>query len=185
MSERVDGPEELKQTRRTRPASPPNTVEEAMRRARSHGRIALAETLRAARALLDAAALITTGEPAHAHGALGALARGLDELSLGAAGDAERASAPLVEAILDALDLEIERWELRSSEDVDARAVLRAFLGLREILWEFGLRRADGTESRAEASPPEEAPAAETKPETAEPVRGARKTRIQRVRVQG
>jgi len=39
-----------------------------------------------------------------------------------------------------ALDAEIARWEKRAAADGDARAVLRAFLGLRELLWEVGVR---------------------------------------------
>ena len=42
--------------------------------------------------------------------------------------------------LAEALDLEIERWERRAREDPDARAVLRAFLGVRELLWELGIR---------------------------------------------
>ena len=38
------------------------------------------------------------------------------------------------------LEAEIERWEARAGDDPEARAVLRAFLGLRELLWEFGIR---------------------------------------------
>jgi hypothetical protein len=47
---------------------------------------------------------------------------------------------PLLASIAEALDIEIARWEKRARDDLDARAVLRAFLGLREILWEVGVR---------------------------------------------
>ena len=42
--------------------------------------------------------------------------------------------------ILDALETEIARWESLSRQDEEARSVLRAFLGLREFLWEMGIR---------------------------------------------
>ena len=32
------------------------------------------------------------------------------------------------------------RWEERARDDSDARSVLRAYLGMREILWELGVR---------------------------------------------
>ena len=119
----------------------PATVEEALKRARQHAQRAAAETLAAARALLDALSLALRGEPAETQRAVGRLARGLDEAFEALSGDPDRVSAPLVEVILDALDVEIARWEGRSRDDTEARAVLRAFIGLREILWEFGLRR--------------------------------------------
>jgi len=40
-------------------------------------------------------------------------------------------------AVLYALEAEIDRWELRAQSDSNARTVLHAFLGIREILWEF------------------------------------------------
>ena len=52
---------------------------------------------------------------------------------------------------------EIERWEARSARDPDARAVLRAFLGLRELLWELGLRsdaKAEPESGNRRDSPP-------------------------------
>ena len=113
-------------------------------RARGHARLAAAEGLAAFRALLDAAALATTGEASGELRFLGSLARQLDET--GAALRAGSAGAEaLVTALAEALEAEIARWQARSAEDPDARAVLRAFLGLRELLWELGVRpRADG-----------------------------------------
>lgn len=120
---------------------PPRSVEEALRRAAGHGRRALAEAVAAARALLDAAALGVTGETAEARASLATLAHALDDLENALAGEAADAS-PLLGVLAAALDAEIARWELRASEDRDARAVLRAFLGLREVLWEMGVRGA-------------------------------------------
>jgi hypothetical protein len=116
----------------------------ALERARGHARLALSEGVCAARALLDAAALSVGGEPPEAFASLGRVARILDDLSAGLAGDGLQLGLPGFGAVLSALDGEIARWESRSQADPDARAVLRAFLGLREILWEFGLRRAGG-----------------------------------------
>jgi hypothetical protein len=58
--------------------------------------------------------------------------------------------AVFAEPLAEALELEIKRWELRSSTDADARVVLRAFLGLRELLWELGMR--PGTSSTSDGA---------------------------------
>ncbi|MGE4608242.1 MAG: hypothetical protein AAEJ52_15995, partial [Myxococcota bacterium] len=55
----------------------------------------------------------------------------------------DRESVDLLQSIANALDAEIARWEDRARDDSDARSVLRAFLGLRELLWEFGLRNGE------------------------------------------
>ncbi len=129
----------------------PMTVDDAIGMALSHGRAALAEALLAARAFLDAASIALFGEPAalapeaagrssDARLALATLARGIDELVELAGSGSQNHPDVVLRAVLDALDREIKRWEVRSQTDPDARAVLRAFLGLREILWEFGVR---------------------------------------------
>jgi hypothetical protein len=132
--------------RRSEPSTTPEpgpSAREALERARAHARNALREAVAAARALLDAGALAATGVPARSQPGLDALARGLDAWSQALDGAADGPAAPLVDALADALDAEIERWEQRAADgDADARAVLRAFLGLREILWEMGVRRA-------------------------------------------
>jgi hypothetical protein len=115
----------------------PATLEEALARAREHGRLALAETLTALQALLDAAALAGSGRPLQSHRQLAPLARLLEGLASRLGGDGPE---PLLASIAEALDVEIARWEQRARDDLDARAVLRAFLGLREILWELGVR---------------------------------------------
>jgi len=126
----------------------PASVEEALAQAASHGRAAAAEAVCAARALVHAAALAATGRPVADGGGLGLVMRTLDELAASLAAGAEGPSAGLLRAVSDALDAEIARWEARARSDPDARAVLRAYLGLREILWEVGVR-SDRGEGRA------------------------------------
>lgn len=94
-------------------------------------------------ALLDAGALATSGRPSGEHRALAPLAALLDGLAT-ELGRERGGAAALVDAIADALDVEIARWEARAREDADARPVLRAFLGVRELLWELGVRRGGG-----------------------------------------
>jgi len=118
----------------------PSSVEEALAQAASHGRAAAAEALCAARALVHAAALAATGRPVAGDGGLGLVMRTLDELAASLAAGVEGPGAGLLRAVSDALDAEIARWEARARTDPDARAVLRAYLGLREILWEVGVR---------------------------------------------
>ena len=124
------------------------------------------------RALLDAAALASAGTPSEASRVFGPLARLLDELAAQLGGDAPLPSSVLA-AIAEALDVEIARWEQRAREDADARAVLRAFLGLREVLWEFGVR-AGGKASDADPKPP-----------ASGRTRARPRRRVQRVRVEG
>ncbi len=120
------------------------TVQEALARARRHARASLAEAVAAARALLDAAALAATGMPSDEQRRLSGLAATLDALAAQIAPDGAGDGTPLLAAVYEALDDEIERWEERSRDDADARPVLRAFLGLREILWELGVRPTQG-----------------------------------------
>ncbi|MDJ0869019.1 MAG: hypothetical protein QNK03_23125 [Myxococcota bacterium] len=113
------------------------SAEEALHRARDHARTALAEALAAARCVLDAAALATAGHPAAEHDTLARIDAWLEQAAAGLGGDA---GSRWLGGVSEALDAEIARWEERSREDPEARAVLRAFLGVREVLWEFGLR---------------------------------------------
>ena len=111
--------------------------DEALGRARSHLQRAFLEALEAAMALLEAASMVRR-DP-HADGSLvSEIARGLDRAvrELRAAG---RIDLPpgLLDPLEKALDVEIARWEARSKQDSDARPVLRAFLGLRELLFEI------------------------------------------------
>jgi hypothetical protein len=138
--------------RRRRASGPPQTPADAsaaLARAGAHARRALAETLLAARALADAASLAALGRPAGEDATLSAWLRGLDELAASLAAGADPAGGELLRAVLDALDAEIGRWETRAREDGDARAVLRAYLGLREILWEIGVRPPRAEPARA------------------------------------
>jgi len=158
----------------------PETVEEALSRARRHGRAAAAESVAALQALLDAAALGLAGRAAEQDALLGPLSRSLEELRALLAPDASLSASSLLGALFDALDAEIARWELRSHEDPDARAVLRAFLGVREILWEIGAR---GDEPAASAQGGGADPGS-----AREPARGAHprgRPRVQRVPVEG
>jgi hypothetical protein len=157
--------------------SPPASTAEALARARQHARAAASEALRSVHALLDAAALASFGAPSETSRLLAPLAQLLEQASLALAPDADAVSAPLLSALADALDAEIARWEARSRDDAEARAVLRAFLGVRELLWELGLRRRDGGPEPA-GSPSRAAP-----PRAPRPLR--RRPRVQRVPVQG
>jgi hypothetical protein len=149
------------------------TAEEALTRAGTHARSALAESLRALEALLDAASLATSGEPAETRRLIGPLSRTLSGLASGLEGDARDGARTLLAAVAEALDAEIARWELRARDDADARAVLRAFLGLRELLWEFGVRPPQSAERGAGAGA-----RLRPRPRRARP-------RVQRVRVEG
>jgi len=119
---------------------PPEGALEALQRARHHARLACAEALAALHALLDAAALATSGEAAAAHAALAPLASVLDGLAREFAPRSDSDEARLLASVVAALGDEIARWEARAQEDPDARLVLRTLLGLREILWELGVR---------------------------------------------
>ena len=153
---------------------PPQSVDDALQRAREHALLAAAEGLAAARALLDAASLATTGQPLADSGTFGLLSRGLDDLERALSGGAGAYSPPL-EALLDALEREIERWQARAENDRDARAVLRAFIGLREILWEMGVRRGDSPAPPSRGERPAEPPRDRPQP----------RRRVQRVDIRG
>jgi hypothetical protein len=87
-----------------------------------------------------------------------------------------------------ALDAEIARWEASSRDDPEARAVLRAFLGVREILWEVGLRplTRDGAGARGPSARPAEGidPHPPRPAESSGSLRRAGSRRIERVTVQ-
>lgn len=134
-----------------RKAKPPESVDEALRRSLGHARNALAEALLAAHALLDAVSIAVTGRAASATAvgeadeanpasALASLADRIEDMARAVRGGDVELPDAWVRAVVEALDAEIARWEKKSQDDRDARAVLRAFLGLREMLWEFGLR---------------------------------------------
>lgn len=151
-----------------RAAAPAASVEEALGRASLHARRSAAEALSAVRALMDAVALLHRGAPAESHALLGRAAAWLDRLVGELSGGPEEAA--LTRALSEALDAEIARWEERARNDPEARAVLRAFLGVRELLWELGVRPAPESPSN---DPP---PHAKPRP---------RKRRVERVPVRG
>jgi hypothetical protein len=157
------------------------TAAEALERARAHARSAAGEALASLHALLDAASLAASGRPSEFHGLLGPLAKLLEGLAEQLGHHGEPVGVPILEAITEALDAEIARWEDRAQEDPEARAVLRAFLGLREVLWEFGVRRGgqNGGGRGDEAEP------STAGPRTRGPVRHSRQPRVQRVPVEG
>lgn len=155
----------------------PASVEEALARAREHGRAAAGEAALAARALLDALSLAASGIPSDGSRALAWAAAALDDAARGLGRDAPGTSS-LLGAVAEALDAEIARWEARAGVDREARAVLRAYLGLREILWELGLRAPKPQPPRAE--PARETPPRPTTPRHAAPPRG-----LERIRVDG
>jgi hypothetical protein len=157
---------------------PPASALEAIERARAHGRAAVAEALCALHALIDAASLATTGAPADAHRGLAPLARSLEEVASAFGGDN---GASLLGAVADALDAEIARWEQRATQDPDARAVLRAYLGVRELLWELGVRRP--AKAEGESREPNRARAGARG--AARPDTSRRRTDIQRVPLEG
>jgi hypothetical protein len=167
----------------------PKNVEEALGLARQHGRAAAAEATAAVRALLDAAALGSTGKLSGEVRGLHAVDAMLDDLHRWLEGG--QASTAVVVALADALEAEIRRWEARSAKDEEARAVLRAFLGLRELLWELGVR-ASAHEPEASDAPPQDpasrAPKAAPAPATRKPEKprpAARTARVHRIPVEG
>lgn len=136
------------------PLPPPQSVEEALARARRHAFAALAETTLALRALVDATSLATTGAPSDSHAALAGATAWLERIAEQMQAGAGRLGAPWLDAIAQVLDAEIARWETRGRDDPEARAVLRAFLGVREILWEFGLRPGSAAHDESEHCDP-------------------------------
>ena len=133
--------------------APESTLDEALARARRHAKSAVAEALEAVRALLDAASLATSGAPAASHPLFDSLDGWIARASHSWASEGG-SSAGIAAEIAAALDLEIARWEERAKGDDDARPVLRAFLGLREVLWELGVRAPrDGAVREAESAP--------------------------------
>ena len=117
------------------------SVQEALERSLQHAGLALAEGVLSSRALLDVASLGISGEPAEDQPHLAEFARTLDQIADALSGKSPSLRTAFLGVILDAVESEIARWEVRSSSDEDARSVLRAFIGLREILWEMGIRR--------------------------------------------
>lgn len=146
-------------------------IQEALGRAGRHARNAASEGILAVRALLDAVSLLQGGVPAEANGALMQAAAWLERIAAGISGGPGN-DTELTQALAEALDGEIERWEQRAREDPDARAVLRAFLGLRELLWELGVR-----------PQPQPGPGADAEPSPAARRKAPPKRRVERVSI--
>ena len=126
--------------------------DEAVGRAREHLRRATLEGLEAATALLEAASSVSGTGPA-TEGISADLLRGIERILHGLRSNGrfafpEAVTGPLEEA----LAREIARWEIRSKSDQAARPVLRAFLGLRELLWELGMRTTQTASSQTDST---------------------------------
>ena len=98
--------------------------------------------------MLEAASSVSGTGPA-AEGISADLLRGIERILHGLRSNGrfafpEAVTGPLEEA----LAREIARWEMRSKSDQAARPVLRAFLGLRELLWELGMRTTQAAPSQ-------------------------------------
>ncbi len=159
---------------------PPSSASEALAQARGHAQRAASESAAALRALLDAATLATQGELASA-GRLAPLAEALEQIAAWLHPDADESGDAVLRALADGLDAEIARWEAKSREDPEARSVLRAFLAVREVLFEVSTRF---TTSREEAPVP--SPAADTQERSPQPQRARRpRRRVERVAVEG
>jgi hypothetical protein len=158
--------------------APRETVGQALERARRHGRAAAGELLATVRALLDAASIAAGAGTSSDNRLLAPLAQLLEELEKGLSGDPAEGTHVL-DAVAGALDVEIARWETRARDDPEARAVLRAFLGVREILWEFGIRRAGNPDGGPERPDPGGSPGGGSKS------RRRNGPRVQRVPVEG
>ena len=158
----------------------PTDAAEALAEARKHARRAAAESAAALRALLDAAALATHGETASA-GRLAPLAEALERVAAWLHPEGGENGEAVLRALADGLDAEIARWEAKCREDPEARSVLRAFLAVREVLFEMRTRFATPQEHAAD--PPE---SSDTDERSARPRRARRpRRRVERVAVEG
>jgi hypothetical protein len=160
--------------------APERALDEALARARRHAKSAVAEALEALRALLDAASLATSGAPAADNALFESVDRWIARASRGWASEGGLSDGIAAE-IATALDQEIARWEERAKHDDDARPVLRAFLGLREVLWELGVRASFAQRAEGERRPSGGRASADSAPSEPAP----RPRRVQRVAVQG
>jgi hypothetical protein len=121
--------------------SGPDSVEQALERAREHARLAVTEAIRSLRALLDAVALAFESElDSESTSILAGIARRIDGLETLLAGASREDWQPLFDIVMGAVDGEIRRWEARATSDPNARTVLRAYLSFRELLWEVAMR---------------------------------------------
>jgi hypothetical protein len=152
--------------------APESELDQALARARRHAKNAVGEALEALRALLDAASLAASGGSAASSSLFAPVDGWIARASRGLSADSGFTDG-LAAEIAAALEQEIARWEERAQSDDDARPVLRAFLGLREVLWELGVR--------ASFAPSNGRSRAGGEPSASDP----RPRRVQRVAVQG
>lgn len=158
----------------------PGTPAEALAEARLHAQRAAAESAAALRALLDAATLAARGEPAAA-GRLAPLAEALERIAAWLHPEGDQSGDAVLRALADGLDAEIARWEAKSREDPEARSVLRAFLAVREVLFEMSTRFATPRKEETEAAAP-----GDTEERSPRPTRPRRpRRRVERVAVEG
>jgi hypothetical protein len=161
-------------------------AEEALRRARAHLRDATLSALEATRALLEAAAHGSGLAGEVRDGWLGELRRSLDEgIAAMRANPGALLPRALTEPLQAALDAEIARWERRSRSDPDARLVLRAFLGLRELLWEIGVGRDRPPPRTSDTGPSPRPRSSATRTRRATSRARPRRGRVQRFDVEG
>jgi hypothetical protein len=155
-----------------------NDVDEALKRARAHFRSSILEGLEGTRALLQATVHASGLTDVSKDSMVGQVERQLEDL-IAVLRDSAAFTIPraLAEPLQTAIDAEINRWEQRSRTDPDARLVLRAFLGMRELLWEVGMR-SDGA-----GGPPEPRTTAKTSPRAHKAARPER-NRVQRFKLE-
>lgn len=143
------------------------------------------EALEAARALLETALRANGLHTVAPDSLAGEIGRSLDALiSALREGTPFRLPPALAAPLFRALEAEILRWETRSKTDPDARPVLRAFLGLREILWEFGVRAPGESQPAPDAQGEEMHGASRAKRPPDEQTQGG-PTRVQRFDIEG
>ena len=116
---------------------------EALGRAAAHGRRALSEALAALGALIEAGGRAALGPEAEQHEWLQPVLASLEGLRSSLEDDEDRDARDLLASVHAAVDEQIHHWERQSEKDPSARSVLRAFLAVRELLWEFGARGPD------------------------------------------
>ncbi|HIF96740.1 MAG TPA: hypothetical protein EYQ54_06905 [Myxococcales bacterium] len=120
---------------------PPDTVEQALARSLQHARNSASQALLATRALMDALSILLADEPvvrhAQANSPIANVAEAIERWADTLQGPEPNHSSSGLPAVLHALEAEIDRWEMRAQSDSNARTVLHAFLGIRDILWEF------------------------------------------------
>jgi len=130
-------------------------LEDALGRLRRHALNATLEGLEALRALAEATQIAGERGGRGSDSGASPLLGPLDELMTALRSGRLLTPPPaLARALTEALDAEIERWERRSRTDSDARLVLRAFLGLRELTWEIGWTARESGPASPDAPPP-------------------------------